>query len=538
MILDQEDLYKLIFKEKWTDILNLLYTHKAVISTDTMLQQAATVFEQEFFKKVMDYPGNRKDIEDNLDTLYILNHGKFYKLSADSYKTLILELVKRKPLKEAVNYARYFPDDEICKATIIKFEILKIKEDGFKLTPTKTIPMNWIEIYNRLFELMNNQGDSATYFAGPRFINTVREFEPYFPDYTQFIEQRNREGKSTSRKIFYYDILLGLKEDVRLKVVNRFLEILKPFQTDKVEKIEELLGNKIAKKETVIAPEVKKSSSDNPVVFISYSWDNEAHKEWVLNLANRLCSNGIDVILDRYYLKPGKNLPHFVEDSISRAERIIIVFTPNYKLKADKRTGGVGYEYSIMNAELYNKQTTNEKIIPVLRRGTKEESIPAFMQQFIHIDTGNDDNFENSYVDLLREIYNEPAIQKPELGVKPTFEKKTSKEVEKPKLGTKPNFKKEVTGYVNPDIVSKLKFNDTPILTLSDGSRINAGTIRVEDNHLVHYTGKGLREIWKPNMTEEEMKIATELKSKSEEYLVENNYIAWTPLDTIVDINR
>ena len=39
-------------------------------------------------------------------------------------------------------------------------------------------------------------------------------------------------------------------------------------------------------------------------------------------------------------------------------------------------------------------------------------------------------------------------------------------------------------------------------------------------------------------MTEDEIKIATELKNKSEEYLTENDYIAWTPLDTIVDINR
>jgi hypothetical protein len=39
-------------------------------------------------------------------------------------------------------------------------------------------------------------------------------------------------------------------------------------------------------------------------------------------------------------------------------------------------------------------------------------------------------------------------------------------------------------------------------------------------------------------MTEDEMKIAEDLKSKSEEYLTENNYIAWTPLDTIVDISR
>ena len=247
-MLDQENLYQHIIKEEWTDILNLLYLHKKDIATDTMLQQAATIFEQEFFKKVSDYQIQRKDIEDNLDTLYILNHGKFYKLSADNYKTLNIEIVKRKPLNEAVNYARHFPDDEICKVAISKFDALKAKEEGFKLSPPKIISMNWIEIYNRLFELVNDKDDTATYYTGPKFINTVREFEPYFPDYSQFIEKRNLEGKSTSRKIFYYDILLGLNEELRLKVVNRMLEILKPFKTEKVEKIEELLGKKVVKR--------------------------------------------------------------------------------------------------------------------------------------------------------------------------------------------------------------------------------------------------------------------------------------------------
>ncbi len=116
-------------------------------------------------------------------------------------------------------------------------------------------------------------------------------------------------------------------------------------------------------------------------------------------------------------------MPHFVENNLNKADRIIIIFTKNYKLKADRRTGGVGYEYSIMNVELYKNQTTNEKIIPILREGSTEESIPTFMQQFIHIDTRNDENFENSYKDLIREIYNEPEIQKPKIGTKPTFEK-------------------------------------------------------------------------------------------------------------------
>ena len=225
---------------------------------------------------------------------------------------------------------------------------------------------------------------------------------------------------------------------------------------------------------------------------------------------------------------------NFSPDSLSifRSPDSFIKFTPNYKLKADKRTGGVGYEYSIMNADLYRNQTSNEKIIPVLRAGSLEDSIPTFMQQFIHIDARKDENADNSYVDLLREIYNEPAIQKPKLGVKPSFERHTTETVDKPVLGSRP------IGYINPEIVAKIKFNDTPTLTLTDGQKINAGTIRIEDNHLVHYTGKGLREIFRPDMTEGEKVIANELQKKTEEFLIENQYIARTPLDTIIDINR
>lgn len=439
-MLDQEKLYQLIFNEQWTDILSLLHAHKKDITSDTLLTQAATVFEKQFFDKLSNYSIERTDINYNLDILYILNHGNFYKLSADNYKKLIIELVKRKPLKEAVNYARFFPEDEICKATIESFETQENLENSFKSKP-QNMSMNWIEIYNRLFEVINDRSDTATYFSGPRFIDTVREFHPYFPDYNQFIEQRNREGKSTSRKIFYYDILIEISEEIRIKVVDRILEILKPFKKENVEKMETLLGKSITSKQSVSTHEIVNEVTNNPVVFISYSWDNEEHKSWVLNLSKRLVLNGVDVILDRYYLKPGKNLPHFVEQSIARAERIIIVFTPNYRLKADKRDGGVGYEYSIMNADLYNNQTTNEKIIPVLRAGSKQESIPAFMQQFIHIDIRNNENFENSYIDLIKEIYNEPAIQKPQLGVKPIFENNTADVIQKPELGQKPILK-------------------------------------------------------------------------------------------------
>ncbi len=166
---------------------------------------------------------------------------------------------------------------------------------------------------------------------------------------------------------------------------------------------------------------VSGGASARPVVFISYSWDDDEHNAWVLRLAERLTKNGIEVILDKYKLRLGKSLPHFIEESIALAQRVLVIFTPNYRLKADKRTGGVGYEYSILNNDLYNNQTMNDKIIPVLRKGSMQESIPSFMQQYIHLDLRDDTIFEAGYTELIRDIYNDPAIKPPEIGSKPDF---------------------------------------------------------------------------------------------------------------------
>lgn len=166
---------------------------------------------------------------------------------------------------------------------------------------------------------------------------------------------------------------------------------------------------------------------ENPIVFISYSWDNEDHKEWVLNLANQLRENGVDVILDRYYLRPGKNLSYFVEDSLRKCNRIITVLTPNYKAKAENRGGGVGQEYSLINNNLVSNIKENDKVIPVLKVGVRSDSIPDFFQQYIYIDFTKESEYDSNYETLIRDIYDEPEIKIPELGKKPDFKKKKKK---------------------------------------------------------------------------------------------------------------
>jgi hypothetical protein len=51
-------------------------------------------------------------------------------------------------------------------------------------------------------------------------------------------------------------------------------------------------------------------------VFISYSWSSEDHQKWVLDLANKLMSDGVEVILDRWDLKPGQDKYHFMEQMV------------------------------------------------------------------------------------------------------------------------------------------------------------------------------------------------------------------------------
>ncbi len=100
--------------------------------------------------------------------------------------------------------------------------------------------VNWVRIFNRLFEIINSEGDA--YFSGGRFISKVREVDAYFPDYNQYIKKRKDGGKSTSRKDYYYDILQGFKEHDRLQIISSILEDVRDVYPDKVSALQNELG--------------------------------------------------------------------------------------------------------------------------------------------------------------------------------------------------------------------------------------------------------------------------------------------------------
>ena len=157
---------------------------------------------------------------------------------------------------------------------------------------------------------------------------------------------------------------------------------------------------------------------NTPKVFISYSWDDADHKEWVKSLADRLLSDGINAIVDQYDLTLGDRLPQFMEQQITQADYVLIICTPLYKEKSDSRKGGVGYEGHIISGELLT--THNEhKFIPVFRKGNPSEVLPIFLSGKLGVDLSGNSDYEDSYQDLVTTIYG--ARKKPMIGKKPEY---------------------------------------------------------------------------------------------------------------------
>jgi len=156
-----------------------------------------------------------------------------------------------------------------------------------------------------------------------------------------------------------------------------------------------------------------------PKVFVSYSHDSPNHKEWVKDLAIYLRENGVDIILDQWDLALGTDLAMFMENGLSRSDRVLIIATNNYIEKANSGKGGVAYEKMIATAELLSGQDTN-KFIPVVRNVTGDNKLPVFLGSRFYIDLSQDSDDIARRNELLKEIH-KARDKKPVIGANPFF---------------------------------------------------------------------------------------------------------------------
>ena len=192
----------------------------------------------------------------------------------------------------------------------------------------------------------------------------------------------------------------------------------------------------------------------HPKVFISYSWDTEngddEHKKWVRDLATKLRSHGVDVILDQFDLRLGDDLPFFMEQGLTISHLVICICSEKYTEKANAGKKGVGYEKRILANELLN-DSDKKFIIPIVRNNHSKKKLPTFLSGALYVDFDNED-FYTAYKELIERVYNIDTSKKPPLGTCPFIGNSLSDEIT-----TKLNIEKAT--FCNANIDGKVSFD-------------------------------------------------------------------------------
>ncbi len=146
-------------------------------------------------------------------------------------------------------------------------------------------------------------------------------------------------------------------------------------------------------------------------MFISYSWDNEGHVRAVLELSNRLRSEGIDCVIDQYEESPPEGWPRWMDKKIRDSRFVLMVCTETYSKRVMGEeipdTGmGVRWEGGLIYQHLYNAGA-NQRFIPVLFRGADKKFIPTPLQSATHYRVDTQAAYDKLYARLL----NRPGLR-------------------------------------------------------------------------------------------------------------------------------
>lgn len=120
----------------------------------------------------------------------------------------------------------------------------------------------------------------------------------------------------------------------------------------------------------------------HPIVFISYSHDNDPHRQRVLELSERLRGDGYETRLDRYINgSPPEGWPRWMLNQFDDASHVLVVCTETYyrRFRGKEAPGvgkGVDWEGAVITQALYDSKSLNRRFIPVVFNPSDTAHIP------------------------------------------------------------------------------------------------------------------------------------------------------------------
>ena len=157
--------------------------------------------------------------------------------------------------------------------------------------------------------------------------------------------------------------------------------------------------------------------SANEEIFISYSHDSVEHVQRILELSNRLRSDGVDCVLDQYESSPPEGWPRWMDKKIRDSKYVVLVCTEQYfrRVMGEEQEGkglGVRWEGNLIYQHFYNAGAINHRFVPLVLEHDHRQFIPTPLQGATYYTLLN----SSDYDDLYRRLTDQPKVQKPGLG--------------------------------------------------------------------------------------------------------------------------
>lgn len=241
-------------------------------------------------------------------------------------------------------------------------------------------------MYAELWSLVGKENIAPYYASGDTLFGAFRLYNNTLPDtYDAFIESRRANKLSTSRAQWAYELLQSIPQEVWERFLISLSELISVAMNQRSAVASHPIPVNQVKEDTKIFDK-------NKTVFVSYSHDTVDHEQWVKKLVKDLRKHFI-VYCDQD-IPLGADITKFME-KIHEANKVLIIITPIYAQKANKRERGVGYESQIITADLYKDMDTT-KFIPILREGSFEDNHIVYLGMRKGLDmTQNDEYNEN-----------------------------------------------------------------------------------------------------------------------------------------------
>ncbi|NCC80793.1 MAG: hypothetical protein EOM04_00770 [Clostridia bacterium] len=153
-------------------------------------------------------------------------------------------------------------------------------------------------------------------------------------------------------------------------------------------------------------------------IFVSYSWDTDAHQEKVISLVNFLRSKGHEAECDivKIQEETSINFQEMMALELSKSKKVIIVLSKEYKRKADLFLGGVGIESRYILDDI-NKNKKKYILVSFekLDQSLLSEIVPNFLRSRDIVDLISDE--KNDYFKLFSKLNDLPQYHIEEVSV-------------------------------------------------------------------------------------------------------------------------